>query len=276
MPLPPSEPARFAQMLDQWAEGLSRAAPPVPAGPLVPRLAAASDRILHDAWNSLNLAGIPASRELIRARAAKLFPPSPDDPWPAPDPVARIKAPAPRDFLPGEVDPVVLAALDGYLACQREFKHTVMSLLQGDDPGPTLARDLPCWHQALMSPWSRAGFIQPIDIKLGRRKTRAMFPVPHTPPAPGFITPCLELLWARNDLVRLPDLVHLGLLWIQPWTAGNGRLARLAAGALMLAGGRPWSLIPADRRRDYLAAVQTAFRTGDSTPLDALYTRPET
>ncbi len=272
MPPSPPDPDRLEQLLSQWAASSPESPQATPTRPLVPRLAAASDLLLHDAWNSLNLAGIPVTRELVRTRAAKLCPPSPDDPWPAPDPAARIKAPEPRDFLPGEIDPVVLAALDGYLACQREFKLTTMRLLTGDAPGPVLEQDLPRWHRALMTPWSQAGLLQPQDIGRGRQDRRAAFPVKHTPPAPEDISACLHLLLARKDLLRHPVLAHLALLWIQPWSTGNGRLARLAHGAMMLAGGGSWFLIPAEQRPAYLAAVQTAFDTGDSGPLVRLTT----
>ncbi len=271
-PLPDLD--RFRRLLDLWSKALPDPADQPPPLPLVPRLAAAADLLSLDAWTSLNLAGIPVTSGVLRTRAAKCFPPSPADPWPAPDPAARIKAPAPQDFLPGEVDPVVLAAVDGYLACQQEFKLTVMRMLQDGHPPATLLGDLPRWYEALMLPWSQAGLAQPLDIKQGRRRQATVFPVRHDPPAPRAVAPCLEILGARPDLARQPVLAHLALLWLQPWTAGNGRLARLAQSALMITGGHTWLFIPATSRAEYLAAVQTAFDYADPLPLVGLYKDP--
>jgi len=262
-------PARFEQLLDAWSRSLTAHAPATwrTKSALVPHLAAASDHLLDDARVSLGLSGVPVTLDLIRARAAVVCPPDPGDPWPSPDPVARIKAPAPCDFLPGEIDPVTLAAVDGFLACQRKFKATVLRLLQGDAPAAVLRDDLARWATALLEPWARAGFMPAQDT--GRLRTRATCrtELSRALPAPDDIPACLDLALGHPDLVRHPLLVHLAVLWILPWPAGNGRLARLAHSALALGAGRSWPIPAGTDRTAYQAAARTAFTDGDPLPL---------
>ena len=266
--------ADFAALLEAWSERLPQSAdaqpPRRPA--LVPHLAAAADRLLDDAWISLDLSGIDAGRDLVRARAETVFPPDPADRWPAPDPAARIKAPAPREFIPGEIDPMTLAAVDGYLAAQRIFKDTVLRLLQGDEPGPVMADETPRWAAALLEPWSRAGFLPPRPGAGFRTRQVPGCPSGHTACAPEEVSACLDLLWRRDDLAPKPLLAHMGLLWIRPWPVGNGRLARLAHAALALGAGHPWPLPRTNRAAAYAPAVVRAF-AGDPLPLAAIYTR---
>ncbi len=270
----PSASSRLRQLLGQWSGDLAvhTADSPHAQPPLVPHLAAAADFLLQDTFHTLNLANIPVTRELVRARAAIIAPPSPQDPWPAPDPVARIKSPTPRGYLPGEIDPVALASLDGYLACQQEFKHTVMRLLQGATLSSVFPQDLTLWYLTLMEPWAQTGLIPTLDLRQGRSTTRSVFPIAHTPPHPAEIASCLDVLLGTKGLRQHPVLAHLGLLWIQPWTRGNGRMARLVQSALMIGSGRPWSVIPGTQREAYLAAIQLAFDKGEASPLTDLLT----
>lgn len=266
-------PDRLEHLLDAWARSLNAHAPATwrKKSAMVPHLATASDHLLEDARISLGLSGVPVTPDLIRTRAAVVCPPDPDDTWPAPDPVARIKAPGPCEFLAGEIDPITLAAVDGFLACQREFKATVLRLLQGDDPAAVLKDDLTRWATALLLPWAQAGFLATQDT--GRLRTRATCRTEllHALPPPQDIAVCLDLVLGHPDLVQHPLLIHLAVLWIQPWPAGNGRLARLAHAALALGSGCAWPVPAGTDRAAYLAAYRTAFADGDPRPLLRFY-----
>jgi len=209
------------------------------------------------------------SRELIASRAATLFPPSPHDPWPAPDPVSRIKAPEPNDFLPGEIDPFTLGAVDGYLACQQEFKSTVMRMLQGDTPLSILAGDLKSWQTTLLLPLALTGLMPLRATRRNRLENSQTITLQYSPPSPADIDDCLDMLWEYPDLTRYPQLVHLGLFWIRPFPAGSSMLVQLAQGAIMLLSGHKWAIHTCGRS-EYFKALQQAFGAEDASAFAAL------
>ena len=47
---------------------------------------------------------------------------------------------------------------------------------------------------------------------------------------------------------------------------GNGRLGRLLMNAMLASGGHPWCVVPAGRRSEYMAALETASAAGDLKP----------
>ena len=65
-------------------------------------------------------------------------------------------------------------------------------------------------------------------------------------------------------------LLHLAVLWIRPWPAANGRLARLLLNTLRSAAGHRWLTVPPAERRRYAEACAAACATGDAAPFAAL------
>lgn len=69
---------------------------------------------------------------------------------------------------------------------------------------------------------------------------------------------------SNHPAIRAAEL-HYNLVAIHPFEDGNGRTARLMMNALMLQQGYPLCVIPVERRKDYLAALDeaSAGRTKD-------------
>ncbi|MGD9548345.1 MAG: Fic family protein [Candidatus Krumholzibacteriia bacterium] len=268
---PPPTPAELlAARLADWADDLDRHLPrdPVARPALVQHLAATADRMVDDTWHSLRLAGLGVDRELVRALAERRQGATARSPlWPAADPVARITRGETFAALPGDTDPVVLVSVQGHLDALDLARMMVLDLMQGADAD--LSRDrLRRLYLVLMRPWAQAGLMPARSLRRYRERAGAVFPADWIPPAPRDVAPCLEALrgWhaARPcDAAVRAAAVHLGLLWIQPWMRGNGRMARLVQNVLQAGAGQPWRTIPGDRRADYLAAAAAALQTGD-------------
>jgi Fic family protein len=51
---------------------------------------------------------------------------------------------------------------------------------------------------------------------------------------------------------------------------GNGRMGRFLMNVMLASGGYPWTVIPVDRRADYMAALEAASVRQDIRPFAAL------
>jgi Fic family protein len=47
-------------------------------------------------------------------------------------------------------------------------------------------------------------------------------------------------------------------VYVHPYMDGNGRMGRFLMNVMMASGGYPWTIIPVERRDDYMAALEAA------------------
>ncbi|MCC5647871.1 Fic family protein [Nostoc sp. CHAB 5824] len=65
---------------------------------------------------------------------------------------------------------------------------------------------------------------------------------------------------------RWIGLGHFIFVYIHPYMDGNGRMARFLMNVMMAAGGYDWTVIPVDRRRVYMEALEAASTRQDIDP----------
>ena len=65
-----------------------------------------------------------------------------------------------------------------------------------------------------------------------------------------------------NPLVRAL-LGHFFFVYIHPYMDGNGRTARFIMNAMLATGEYSWTIIPVERRDEYMSALETASIEGD-------------
>jgi Fic family protein len=53
-------------------------------------------------------------------------------------------------------------------------------------------------------------------------------------------------------------LGHFFLVYIHPYMDGNGPLGRLLMNAMLVTGGYVWTVVPVDRRKHYMEALEKA------------------
>ena len=62
-------------------------------------------------------------------------------------------------------------------------------------------------------------------------------------------------------------LGHLVFVFIHPYMDGNGRIGRFLMNVMLAAGGYPWTVIPLEKRDDYMDALESGSVEQDITPL---------
>ncbi|MDQ8196229.1 Fic family protein [Coraliomargarita sp. SDUM461004] len=58
-------------------------------------------------------------------------------------------------------------------------------------------------------------------------------------------------------------LGHLIFVYIHLYMDGHGRMGRFLMNAMLASGGYPWTVIPVEKRTNYLAALEAASADGD-------------
>lgn len=98
--------------------------------------------------------------------------------------------------------------------------------------------------------------------------------------------PCLMKKWlemlnrntitplTRDGAVSAFAMLHMAMVWIHPFSDGNGRLARLVSNLPVLLSGYPPILIPRDRRTDYIRMLSD-YKLATGSPDQSTCLLPE-
>ncbi len=75
-----------------------------------------------------------------------------------------------------------------------------------------------------------------------------------------------ELLSEEKEASVRVVLGHFIFVYIHPYMDGNGRTGRFLMNLMLAAGGYPWTVIPVERRKDYMAALEAASSDQNIVP----------
>jgi Fic family protein len=75
-----------------------------------------------------------------------------------------------------------------------------------------------------------------------------------------------ELLTNETEPSVRAVLGHFIFVNIHPYMDGNGRMGRFLMNIMLSSGGYPWTVIPVERRADYMSCLEVASVTGDIKP----------
>ncbi len=78
-----------------------------------------------------------------------------------------------------------------------------------------------------------------------------------------------DLLDAEAEPSVRVVLGHFVFVYIHPYMDGNGRMGRFLMNVMLASGGYPWTIIPLERRDDYLAGLESASVRHDIRPFAA-------
>ena len=225
-----------------------------PKAPGLPKDAAAYlktvDAIyVEDAYHSLSIEGYRVSRELIeRVRGGNWNP----------------------DGNPRHREQKDAMAARGYYEAFRLVKESVREVLKGRNPGSVFERDHGAWYRALFAPSISAGILAAADLagyRSGQVYIRRSKHVPPKPQAVRDLMPALmELLMNEPDAGVRAVLGHFMFVYIHPYMDGNGRIGRFLMNLALAAGGYPWTVIPVERRKDYMKSLESASVGQDIRP----------
>jgi Fic family protein len=78
-----------------------------------------------------------------------------------------------------------------------------------------------------------------------------------------------ELLREEQQPAVRVVLGHFIFVYIHPYSDGNGRIGRFLMNVMLAAGGYPWTVIPLERRDEYMTALEAASVDGNIEPFAA-------
>jgi Fic family protein len=153
-------------------------------------------------------------------------------------------------------------AARGYFEAHNAVKDSVSTILTGRNPGEELRRSHSAWYRALFAPSVQAGALKPQDLAGYRNDQvfiRGAMHVPLSKEAVRETMPVLfELISNEEHPAAKAVLGHFLFVYIHPYMDGNGRLGRFVMNALLVTGGYPWTVIPVEKRKAYMGALEQA------------------
>lgn len=208
---------------------------------------------VSDAYNSLSIEGYRVTPELIeRVRSGDWNPESVE--------ADRNH----RDAL----------AARGYWQAFQQVKKSVEKVLSNQNAGLIASADHSAWYRELFGPSVTAGLIKPADLAGYRNGPVYIRRSMHVPPRYEAVR---ELMPAFFDLLQNePEpavrvvMGHFMFVYIHPYFDGNGRMGRFLMNVMMASGGYPWTVVPLERRTEYMAALEQASVMQDIAPFASL------
>ena len=208
---------------------------------------------VSDAYNSLSIEGYRVTPELIeRVRSGDWNPESVE--------ADRNH----RDAL----------AARGYWQAFQQVKKSVEKVLSNQNAGLIASSDHSAWYRELFGPRVTAGLIKPADLAGYRNGPVYIRRSMHVPPRyeavrelmPAFF----ELLQNEPEPAVRIVMGHFMFVYIHPYFDGNGRMGRFLMNVMMASGGYLWTVVPLERRTEYMAALEQASLMQDIAPFTSL------
>ena len=161
-------------------------------------------------------------------------------------------------------------AARGYWQAFRSVKQSIESILHGENPGSVIRRDYGSWYAELFGPSVTAGIVTPADLagfRSGPVYIRRSMHVPPNHEAVRELMPELfDLLEAEAEPSVRVVLGHFAFVYIHPYMDGNGRMGRFLMNSMMAAGGYSWTIVPVERRAEYMSTLESASVSQDINP----------
>lgn len=204
-------------------------------------LQSVEERYAEDAYHSLSIEGYIVTAELIER--------------------VREGAWNPDEYQADKKEKNAMAARGYYLAFQ-SVKQSIRSILEGKNPGEVVDEDHGNWYRELFAPGVVAGILKASDLAGYRNSQVFIKGSMHTPPNHDAVRDAIPVLF---DLLKEETeprvravLGHFIFVYIHPYMDGNGRIGRFIFNTMLASGGYPWTVIPVEKRDEYMTALEKA------------------
>lgn len=126
------------------------------------------------------------------------------------------------------------------------------------------------WYQAVFAPNVAAGIIKQLDLAGYRTGPVYICQSVHTPPSKEAVRDMMPTLFdllteEESSAIRVV-MGHFIFVYIHPYFDGNGRMGRFIMNLMMAAEGYPWTIVPVERRVEYMQALEAACVKQDIVP----------
>lgn len=161
-------------------------------------------------------------------------------------------------------------AARGYWLAFNEVKKSVERVLDKQNSGDVADNDHGDWYRALFSPSVEANILKAADLAGYRSDQVYIRNSKHLPLKKEAVLDCMPALFdhlreEEHPAVRTV-LGHWVFVYIHPYMDGNGRMGRFLMNVMLASGGYPWTIIPVEKRSEYMAALEAASVNGDIVP----------
>ena len=125
-------------------------------------------------------------------------------------------------------------------------------------------------QREMFAPSVTAGLLKPAELAGYRSGQVYIRRSMHVPPEWNVVRELMpaffELLTEEEEPSVRIVLGHFIFVYIHPYMDGHGRMGRFLMNLMFAAGGYPWTVIPVDRRDEYMTALEAASVGQDVAP----------
>ena len=161
-------------------------------------------------------------------------------------------------------------AARGYWQAYQAVRKSVRKVLEGENPGGVSDDDHGDWYRELFGPSVTTGLLRAADLAGYRNEQVYIRRSMHVPPRYEAVRDCMPALFdlLREEMEPSVRVVlgHFMFVYIHPYMDGNGRIGRFLMNVALAAGGYSWTVIPLDKRKDYMNALESGSVKQDIEP----------
>jgi hypothetical protein len=165
-------------------------------------------------------------------------------------------------------------AARGYWQAYQAVRKSIEQILDGDNAGEVVNNDHRLWYREMFTPGVTAGIHKPADLAGYRNAPVFIRRSMHSPPSCEAVRDAMpaffELLKNEDNAAVRVVLGHFIFVYIHPYLDGNGRTGRFLMNAMLASGGYPWTIVPLEKRHEYMAALEEASTKQNIEPFTKL------